>query len=60
MDSERLEKYFPQQAGIAVAIDWDMITAETVEREYPDLILLEQENMRAFSDPRRNWRGRSP
>lgn len=43
--------YFPQQAGIAVAIDWDMITAETIEREYPDLILLEQENMRAFSDP---------
>lgn len=43
--------YFPQQAGIAVAIDWDMITSETIEREFPDLILLEQENMREFSDP---------
>ena len=43
--------YFPEQDGFAVQMDWEMATLERIQAWDPDLILLEQENIRMFADP---------
>ncbi len=42
--------YFPEQAGMAVQMNWEMASLELIQEWDPDLILLEQENIRMFAD----------
>ncbi len=42
--------YFPEQEGVAIQMDWDMPTMAKISEWQPDLILLEQENLRMFGD----------
>ncbi len=41
--------YFPEQSGYAVKTDWELGTLQMIEEWNPDLILLENENIRAYS-----------
>lgn len=41
--------YFPEQEGYAVLTDWDLASFPLIEEWHPDLILLENENVRAYS-----------
>ena len=41
--------YFPEQEGYAVRTDWELGSMEFMEEWQPDLILLEKENIRAYS-----------
>ncbi len=41
--------YFPEQEGYAVKTDWDLASFPLIEDWHPDLILLEKENIRAYS-----------
>ena len=41
--------YFPEQNGYAVKTDWDLASFRLIEDWNPDLILLENENIRAYS-----------
>ena len=41
--------YFPEQEGYAVETDWELGSLTIVEEWHPDLILLEKENIRAYS-----------
>ncbi|MHC1773154.1 MAG: hypothetical protein AB9907_15765 [Flexilinea sp.] len=43
--------YFPEQDGIAIKMDWNMATLELIQEWDPELILLEQENIKMFGDP---------
>jgi hypothetical protein len=43
--------YFPNQEGFAVQMDWDMATLDKIKQWQPDLIILEEENLKEFSDP---------
>ena len=40
--------YFPEQEGYAVKTDWELASFPLIEDWYPDLILLEKENVRAY------------
>ena len=41
--------YFPEQEGYAVETDWELGSFAFIEEWHPDLILLEKENIRAYS-----------
>ncbi len=41
--------YFPEQDGYAVETDWELGSLSFMEEWHPDLILLEKENIRAYS-----------
>ena len=41
--------YFPEQEGYAVLTDWELASFPLIEEWHPDLILLEKENIRAYS-----------
>ena len=41
--------YFPEQEGYAVETDWELGSLAFLEEWHPDLILLEKENIRAYS-----------
>lgn len=41
--------YFPEQEGYAILTDWDLASFPLIEEWHPDLILLENENVRAYS-----------
>ncbi len=41
--------YFPEQEGYAVETDWELGSFAFMEEWHPDLILLEKENIRAYS-----------
>ena len=41
--------YFPEQEGYAVKTDWELASFPLIEEWHPDLILLEKENIRAYS-----------
>ena len=41
--------YFPEQEGYAVKTDWNLASFGLIEEWHPDLILLEKENIRAYS-----------
>ncbi len=43
--------YFPNQPGFAVKMDWEMLTFDQLTAFQPDVILLEQENIREFANP---------
>ncbi|OQA24530.1 MAG: hypothetical protein BWY58_01670 [Chloroflexi bacterium ADurb.Bin344] len=43
--------YFPDQEGVAVQMDWNMATLDKINEWQPDLIILEEENLKEFSDP---------
>lgn len=43
--------YFPDQEGFAVQMDWNMATLDKINEWQPDLIILEEENLKEFSDP---------
>ncbi len=42
--------YFPDSAQVKVAMEWDFATHAMIEELRPDLILLEKENVKAFSN----------
>ena len=42
--------YFPASEGVEVAMEWDFATYAMIEALNPDLILLEKENVNAFSN----------
>ena len=41
--------YFPEQEGYAILTDWELASFPLIEDWHPDLILLEKENIRAYS-----------
>ena len=41
--------YFPEQEGYAVLTDWELANFGLIEEWHPDLILLEKENISAYS-----------
>ena len=41
--------YFPEQEGYAVKTDWELADFPLIEEWHPDLILLEKENIDAYS-----------
>ena len=41
--------YFPEQEGYVILTDWNLASFPLVEEWQPDLILLEKENIRAYS-----------
>ena len=41
--------YFPEQEGYAVMTDWELASFPLIDEWHPDLILLEKENIRAYS-----------
>lgn len=41
--------YFPEQQGYAIMTDWEMATQAKINEWHPDLIFLEQENIRQFA-----------
>ncbi len=43
--------YFPDQEGFAVQMDWNMATLDKINEWQPDLIILEEENLKEFSNP---------
>jgi len=43
--------YFPESDGFEVAMEWSFATYTMIETLNPDLILLEKENVKAFSNP---------
>lgn len=44
--------YYPETPGKTVVnMNWEMITLDQIEDWHPDLIILEKENIRMFSDP---------
>lgn len=42
--------YFPESEGYAVKTDWNLASYALIEEWHPDLILLEKENIRLYSD----------
>ena len=44
--------YFPTSEGVEVAMEWEFATYAMIEALNPDLIVLEKENVNAFSDSR--------
>lgn len=41
--------YFPEQEGFAILTDWELASFPLIEDWHPDLIILEKENIRAYS-----------